>query len=87
MMKKIILVALSGLFITGLAHAECPASLDKHEMMKCQKVEKSGGNYQEWLRSEDGMAEKSRTSPITGEDVTKIAPAAGSSESEAVPAE
>ena len=74
-MKKLNMIAiLCGLFVTGLANAECPSSLDKTEMMKCQEVEKSGSNYQEWKKE---MANKSTTSPITGKDVKDIKPAAG----------
>lgn len=81
MNSKIILIA-CGLFVTGLANAECPASLDKNELAKCQTIEKTGANYQEWQQNQKEMAKKEKTSPITGEDVTTIAPAAGKVESD-----
>ena len=77
MMKTKIIVMLCGLFVTGLANAECPASLDKNELIKCQEIEKTGANYQKWQETQKEVADKAKMSPITGEDVTKIAPAAG----------
>lgn len=88
MMKtKIILVMLSGVFVTGIANAECPASLDKNELIKCQAIEKKGANYQKWLETRKELAEKSKISPITGEDVTTVAPAAGTAGAGSKPAE
>lgn len=77
MMKTKIIVMLCGLFVTGIANAECPASLDKNELIKCQDIEKTGANYQQWQKTQMEGADQAKISPITGEDVTKIAPAAG----------
>lgn len=77
MMKTKIIALLCGLFVTGLANAECPSSLSKSEMMQCKDIESSGVNYQQWKKDHKNMADESGKSPITGEDVRKIAPAAG----------
>jgi len=77
MMKLNTLIILSGLFISGFAHAECPSSLNKQDTAKCQSLEKSGANYQKWIEKKSAMSGKSTVSPITGKDVTSIAPAAG----------
>ncbi len=76
-MKSNIIAIVCGLFVTGMAYADCPSSLSKQEMATCQDVEKSGMNYQEWKKKQDQMTGDSTKSPITGEDVTKMAPAAG----------
>lgn len=76
-MKFNTLIILSGLFATGLANAECPSSLSKQDIAKCQSLEKSGANYQKWLDQKAVMSGKSTISPITGKDVTSITPAAG----------
>ena len=76
-MKLKTLIILSGLFITGLANAECPSSLSKKDITKCQSLEKAGANYQKWIKQKAVMSGKSTVSPITGDDVTSIAPAAG----------
>lgn len=77
MMKTKLLVMLCGLCVTGLANAECPSSMNKDELMKCQNIEKSGANYQEWQMKQKEMAGDSTISPITGKDVRETAPAAG----------
>ncbi len=77
MMKTKILIMLCGLCVTGFANAECPSSLGKAEMSKCQEIEKSGANYQEWQMQQKEMADDSTISPITGKDVKTVAPAAG----------
>lgn len=69
-MKKFQITAiLCGLFLTGLANAECASTLNKEELIKCQKEEAKG--------AKENMAKSSTVSPITGKDVTKTAPAAG----------
>lgn len=77
MMKTKLLVMLCGLCVTGIANAECPGSLSKQELSKCQEIEKSGANYQEWKMKQKEMAGESTVSPITGKDVSTVAPAAG----------
>ncbi|MCW9013872.1 MAG: hypothetical protein OQL06_08820 [Gammaproteobacteria bacterium] len=81
-MKTNLMVILCGLFVTGLANAECPASLGKMDMAKCQQIEKSGANYQEWQMQQKEMANDATKSPITGKDITTIAPAAGASKTD-----
>ncbi len=75
-MKLRLLTLASALFITGVANAECPSNLDKMEMKKCQEMEKSGVSWQEHMKQMDMHAESNK-SPITGKDVTEMAPAAG----------
>ena len=77
MMKLSTIAILCGLLVTGMVHAECPSSLSKSEMMQCKDIEKSGVNYQQWKKDHKEMADESMKSPITGEDVTTVAPAAG----------
>lgn len=81
MMKTKLIVVLSGLLVTGLANAECPSSMSKAEMMKCRDIEKSGVNYQQWKKDHQAMSDETSKSPITGEDVRKISPAAGKGKS------
>lgn len=78
-MKLKILAIVSGLLITGLANAECPSSLNKMEMKQCQEIEKSGISYQDHLKQMEMKQShmESTKSPVTGKDVTKMAPAAG----------
>lgn len=83
MMKANLLVLFFGICAAGLANAECPASLDNYEMVKCQDIEKTGVSYQDWLKNQENMAEQSTISPVTGQDVRTVAPAAGAEESEA----
>jgi len=81
MMKQKMIVMLCALFVTGVANAECPASLSKAEMAQCKDIESSGVSYQQWKKDHKEMAEGSTKSPITGEDVRKVAPAAGAEKS------
>ncbi len=76
-MKLNTLIILSGLFISGFAHAECPSNLSKHDTAKCQSLEKSGINYQKWIETKSAMSDETTISPITGKDVITVAPAAG----------
>jgi len=69
MKKSNIAAILCGLFLTGLANAECVSTLNKEELIKCQK--------QEAMDAKANTAKASTISPITGKDVTKTAPAAG----------
>lgn len=71
-MKSNMIILLCGLFVTGLANAECPSSLNKEELIKCQSNEKT----------KQEMANDSTTSPITGKDIKTVAPAAGMTTSE-----
>ena len=76
-MKTKMLMILCGLIVSGLANAECPSTMNKDELITCQKIEKSGANYQQWLTEQADLADESTTSPITGKDIKEIAPAAG----------
>ncbi|HEY9050668.1 MAG TPA: hypothetical protein VIQ03_03930 [Gammaproteobacteria bacterium] len=87
MMKTNLFVILCGLFVTtGIANAECPSSMNKDELTKCQGIEKSGVNYQEWQMKQKEMAGDSTISPITGKDVRDAAPAAGKEKTDSKPA-
>ncbi len=79
-MKAKILVLLCGVFVAGLASAECPTNLSEAEYADCMDIESSGINYQEYIQNQNDMAEDSTISPTTGEDVRDIAPAADSPE-------
>jgi len=68
-MKSKIIFVLCGLFLTGLAHAECASTLNKEDLAKCQAKEAAD--------TKNNMAKKATISPITGKDVTTVAPAAG----------
>lgn len=81
MMKLRLLTLATALLITGAANAECPSNLQKMEMKKCQEMEKTGVSWQEHTKQMEMQASESNKSPITGEDVTKIAPAAGGEKS------
>lgn len=81
MMKLRLLSIASALLIAGAAHAECPSNLEKMEMKKCQEMEQSGVSWQEHMKQMEMNAESSK-SPITGKDVTKMAPAAGDNATE-----
>ena len=80
-MKLNMTMIVCGLLVTGLANAECPSTLNKDELIKCQGIEKTGANYQDWLK-ESAMSDDATTSPITGQDIKAIAPAAGKATSE-----
>ncbi|VAW70444.1 hypothetical protein MNBD_GAMMA09-2137 [hydrothermal vent metagenome] len=75
-MNKKLIVLLCGLFVTGAANAECPSELNKEELIECQKNEAS-------LEGEPVAESDSTISPVTGEDITKIQPAAGKPKPEA----
>jgi|GEM_PF-2559555 len=76
-MKLRLLTLASALLITGVANAECPSNLEKMEMKKCQEMETTGVSWQEHMKQMQMNAAESSKSPITGKDVTKMAPAAG----------
>ncbi len=75
-MKSKIIILLCGLFVTGIASAECPSSLNKEDLIKCQKNEAD-------QQSQKASATDSTISPITGKDIKTMAPAAGSKNSKA----
>lgn len=77
MMKLRLLSIASALLIAGAANAECPSNLEKMEMKKCQEMEQSGVSWQEHMKQMEMKAAESSKSPITGKDVTEMAPAAG----------
>jgi len=77
MMKSKMIVLLCGLLSTGFVYAECPANMSETELIKCNKIEKSGMSYQDWKKSQGNLADDSTISPITGKDVRSITPAAG----------
>ena len=76
-MKIKMTVLLCGLLSTGFVYAECPASMSEIELAECNTIEKSGMNYQDWSKKKGKLADDSTISPITGEDVRAITPAAG----------
>lgn len=85
-MKLIISVTtglLSFLATSTIAYAYCPDNLNQAKMTECIMIEGSGANYQDWLahyNSKDNINyEQSTVSPITGKDILKIKPAAGTS--------
>lgn len=81
-MKTKMILMLCGLAATGLANAECPTNLAKDELVKCQSIEKSGITYQEWQAAQKEAADLTNISPITGKDVSTVAPAAGKENAE-----
>ena len=85
-MKSNLLIILCGLCVTGLANAECPSNLSSEELVKCQGIEKSGTNYQQWKEAQKDMADQSTISPITGKDIRSMSPAAGKAKTELQPA-
>ena len=50
--------------------------MNADQLVECITVEGSGANYQDWQKKYEGLAGAS-TSPITGEDVATVIPAAG----------
>lgn len=76
-MKFKITVMMCSMFVAGVANAECPASLQQQDMVKCQAIEKSGIDYQQWKQAQNSMSSDAAVSPITGEDVRGVTPAAG----------
>ena len=82
-MKIEILTSACVLFVSGVAFAGCPDSLNAEKMAECITVEGSGANYQDWQKNEyqfnlDTSEEVASTiSPITGTDVRTLEPAAG----------
>ena len=75
-MKSKLFALLCGLVVTGLANAECPSSLNKEELIQCQKNEQN--------QEEKSVTETDSTiSPITGEDVKAIEPSAGKEQAKA----
>lgn len=84
-MKSKTIVLVSSLLVSGFAYAECPSSMSQEESIKCNEIEKSGQNYQNWKSSQENLANESTKSPITGKDVRSMTPAAGNEKS--MPAE
>ena len=81
-MKMKILAGLCGCFVSYMAFADCPKSLNSEKMMECIMIEGSGANYQDWLKeyneSLSATETKPEVSPITGTDIRNIKPASGS---------
>ena len=76
-MKKSVILMTLGLSVSGAAFAECPSNLDTDQLVECITIEGSGANYQSWKKKHDKLADTSTTSPITGENIVSVAPAAG----------
>ena len=76
-MKTGVVLMTLGLTLSGTVFAECPSNLDADQLVECITVEGSGANYQSWKKKHDKLADSSTTSPITGENVATVAPAAG----------
>ena len=76
MKKSVVLMAL-GLSLPGTVFADCSSNLNADQLVECITVEGSGANYQSWKKKHDKLADSSTTSPITGENVATVAPAAG----------
>ena len=75
-MKNSVLAITFGLTLSGAAFAECPSNLNADQLVECITVEGSGANYQNWQKKFDKLADTS-ASPITGEKLVDIKPAAG----------
>jgi len=74
-MKSNIIALVCGLFVTGLVNAateDCPASLSKEELIKCQKEAEKHHKHMT-----DSSQSDSAVSPITGKNVKSMSPAAG----------
>ena len=76
-MKTGVVLMTLGLTFSAAVFAECPSHLDTDQLVECITVEGSGANYQGWKKKHDKLADSATTSPITGEDVATVAPAAG----------
>ena len=64
-MKMKVLTGLCLVGISGIALAECPASMDIEQLTECLTVEGSGANYQKWKKSFDKLGEdKSKASTL-----------------------
>ena len=76
-MKTCVVAIALALSLPGTALAECPSNLDTDQLVECITVEGSGTNYQSWKKKHDKLADESVASPITGDKLTDILPAAG----------
>lgn len=80
-MKHCYLSVLCSFAITGTAIADCPSSLNAEKLIECITIEGAGENYQSWSKNfygtETVVDSESVVSPVTGEDVRTIKPAAG----------
>ena len=78
-MEKSYLLILCGLLISGSTFAYCPKGQNVEKTVECITIEGSGANYQDWSKEMYGEPEKdnSMVSKITGEDIRKSLPAAG----------
>ncbi len=80
-MEMKLLIGVCAISISGVVYAECPNSLSTEKLVECVTIEGAGENYQDWLAefnkvdSNDLIA--SNVSPITGEDIRSVKPAAG----------
>ena len=75
MKKSVVLISL-GLSLPCAVLADCPSNMNADQLVECITVEGSGANYQDWQKKHESLAGAS-TSPITGEDVATVTPAAG----------
>lgn len=71
------------ILVSAAANADCPQSLETEKLIECITIEGSGEIYTDWLaeyNSDDSdtvVASNDDISPITGNSVTAITPAAG----------
>lgn len=84
MIKVKVLTSLCVFFMSSMAFADCPNSLNAEKMAECITVEGSGANYQDWKKNEyehnlasDSEIASTTVSPITGTDIRTLQPAAG----------
>ncbi|MCW8855451.1 MAG: hypothetical protein OQK76_01850 [Gammaproteobacteria bacterium] len=76
MKRSVVLISL-GLSLPCAVLADCPSNMNADQLVECITVEGSGANYQNWQKKHESLAGASSTSPITGEDIATVAPAAG----------
>ena len=76
-MIKSVVMLVSMLSLSGVALAECPSNLEASQLIECITIEGSGSNYQDWQKQYEALADSSVTSPVTGESVVEVKPAAG----------
>ncbi|MDH5472892.1 MAG: hypothetical protein OEY61_08540 [Gammaproteobacteria bacterium] len=78
-MKKSMVMCVVMLALPIVVFAECPSHMDVDQLVECITIEGSDANYQNWKKEHDSLVDSSAVSPITGEDIVTVAPAAGKS--------
>ena len=78
-MENRYLLILCGLLISGSTFAYCPDGQNVEKTVECITIEGAGENYQDWSQKMYGepVKDNSMVSKITGEDIRKLQPAAG----------